>query len=142
MENDAITLNKKIKDARLKKGLTLSRVAKHLGVSSATVQRYESGEIKNIKYDIIIRLAELYNVTPSYLMGWGDNNRLVGNNINTPNNLSFFQDNNNYSQQAALEMKILLEYVMSKMDGNSTDITEEIRYVNEYLLKKYRSNDY
>ena len=36
------------------------------------MQRYESGEIKNIKHDTIVRLAEILNCTPQYLMGWVD----------------------------------------------------------------------
>lgn len=61
---------KRIKELRLKNKLTLLEVANALGVSEATAQRYESGEIKNLKYDTIVALANLFNVSPGYLMGW------------------------------------------------------------------------
>jgi len=64
------SLNKRIKDARLSKGLTLLEVANKLGVTEATVQRYESGEIKNIKHKTIVKLSNIYGVTPAHLMGW------------------------------------------------------------------------
>jgi len=63
-------LRKRLKECRIWKDLTLLEVANMLGVKEATVQRYESGEIKNIKHDTIAQLAEIYDVSPAYLMGW------------------------------------------------------------------------
>lgn len=65
-------LNERIKEQRTKAGLTLLQVANALGVKEATVQRYESGEIKNIKHDVIEKLAKCFNCSPAYLMGWQD----------------------------------------------------------------------
>lgn len=64
------TLNIRIKERRQELGMTLLEVATHLGVKEATMQRYESGEIKNIKQETIVKLAEAFHCTPSYLMGW------------------------------------------------------------------------
>lgn len=66
------TINERIKERRLKMGLTLAEVADALGVKEATAQRYESGAIKSISHDIVCRLSELFNCSPSYLMGWED----------------------------------------------------------------------
>ncbi len=77
-------MEKRIKEIRLQKKLTLLEVAKRLGVSEATAQRYESGEIKNLKYDTIVALAELFNVSPAYLMGWDDNIVPSSSNIIMP----------------------------------------------------------
>lgn len=55
---------------RTQRGLTLLDVARQLGVKEATAQRYESGEIKNIKHETIVSLSEILNCSPSYLMGW------------------------------------------------------------------------
>ena len=63
-------LNDRIKEMRNKNGYTLAYVAEQLGIKEATMQRYESGEIKNIKHETIVRLAEIFNCSPSYLMGW------------------------------------------------------------------------
>lgn len=59
-----------IRQLRTKMGLTLADVAKYLGVQEATVQRYESGKIKHIKYDTVCRLAELFDCDPAYILGW------------------------------------------------------------------------
>lgn len=67
-------INERIKEMRKRKHLTLLDVAEHLGVKEATAQRYESGNIKNIKHETIWKLAELFDCDPMYLMGWcGDN---------------------------------------------------------------------
>jgi transcriptional regulator with XRE-family HTH domain len=60
----------KIKSRRLQLGLTLEDVAKAVGVSAPTIQRYESGEIKNVGKDKIKALADALQVTPTFLMGW------------------------------------------------------------------------
>lgn len=63
-------LNERIKQRRLSLNLTLLQVAELLGVKEATVQRYESGDIKNIKHETIAQLAEILKCSPAYLMGW------------------------------------------------------------------------
>ena len=59
-----------IKNRRIEIGATLEDIAKIVGVSKATVQRWESGNIANIRRDKIVKLAKALNVSPAYLMGW------------------------------------------------------------------------
>ena len=65
-------LNERIKEMRIKRNLTLLQLAELLGVQEATVQRYESGAIKNIKYETVVSIAEILNCSPVYLMGWSN----------------------------------------------------------------------
>jgi transcriptional regulator with XRE-family HTH domain len=65
-------LNERLKERRIAAGMTLLQVAELLGIKEATMQRYESGEIKNIKHETIAKLAEIYKCSPEYLMGWSD----------------------------------------------------------------------
>ena len=60
----------KLKSRRLELGLTMGEVAEKVGVSTPTILRYESGDIKNVRDDKIKALADVLKVTPSYLMGW------------------------------------------------------------------------
>lgn len=53
-------------------GLTLSQIADQMGVTEATVQRWESGNIKTIRHEKIAKLAEVLDVSPATLMGWDD----------------------------------------------------------------------
>ena len=69
-----MTIGERIKLKRLENQMTLLEVADLIGVKEATVQRYESGEIKNLKQRTIARLAEIFHTTPAYLMGWEEKN--------------------------------------------------------------------
>ncbi len=63
-----------LKNRRYELGLTLDEVGRYVGVSGATVSRWENGDIENIRRDKIAKLAEVLQVTPAYLMGWPENN--------------------------------------------------------------------
>ena len=58
-----------IKIKREELGLTLEEIGKIVGVSKTTVQRWESGEIKNLRRDKIGKLANALGVSPSLLLG-------------------------------------------------------------------------
>lgn len=63
-------ISKKIKELRLKKDLTLEQVGDYVGVSKATVLKWESGHIKNMRRDKIVKLSEVLGITPGELIGW------------------------------------------------------------------------
>lgn len=65
MENLANVL----KQRRAELGLTLKQVADAVGVSEATVQRWESGKM-NIRYNKVVLLADVLHVDPAVLFGW------------------------------------------------------------------------
>lgn len=69
------TIGDKLKDLRLKNKLTQEEVGKKINVSKQTLYKYESGIITNIPSDKIEVLAEIYNTTPAYLMGWDEPNK-------------------------------------------------------------------
>lgn len=60
----------RIKSRRMDLGLTLGAVGRAVGVSAATVSRWENGEIASLSADKVTKLAEALQVAPEYLMGW------------------------------------------------------------------------
>lgn len=52
--------------------LTLEDVARRVGVSRGTVQRWEKGVLQNPGRDKIAALAAALQVSPEYLLGWTD----------------------------------------------------------------------
>lgn len=64
------TLSATIKKRRKELGYTLAQIAEAVGVSEATVQRWESGNIKTVRHENLDRLAEVLRVPPPALMGW------------------------------------------------------------------------
>ena len=65
-------INERIKERRKQLNITLLELAEFVGVKEATIQRYESGEIKSIPYDNIVLISEYLKCTPQYLLGWVD----------------------------------------------------------------------
>lgn len=59
-----------LKRRREELGLTLAQIADEVGVAEATVQRWESGNIKTLRHGRIDKLAEILKVHPATLMGW------------------------------------------------------------------------
>ena len=64
-----IEIANKLKTLRNKNNLSLKNVADFLNVSSSTILKYENASITNIPIDNIIKLAKIYKVTPSYILG-------------------------------------------------------------------------
>jgi transcriptional regulator with XRE-family HTH domain len=58
----------KIKSRRLELGLTLEEVGQAVGVGRSTVQRWESGMIKNMGRDKIAALAAVLQISPVELV--------------------------------------------------------------------------
>ena len=62
----------KLKELRERKQMSQTDAARHIGVSKQTLYKYENNIVTNIPYDIIERIATLYETSPAYLMGWDD----------------------------------------------------------------------
>lgn len=65
-----MTMGEKIKALRTEKGLTQPELAKQINTTKQAIFKYENGIVTNIPSDKIERLAELFDVSPAYLMGW------------------------------------------------------------------------
>lgn len=71
-----MNIGQRIKNRRLELGLSVDEVAAKIGKNRATVYRYESRDIEDLPISILEPLAKALLTTPSYLMGWTDNNIL------------------------------------------------------------------
>ena len=67
-----MTIGSRIKRRRLALDMTLEDVSKIVGVTRATIQKYENGIISNIPSDKIELLAKALLTSPAYIMGWDD----------------------------------------------------------------------
>ena len=61
-----------IRNRRLELGLTMADIAKGVGVSEATISRWESGNISNMRRHRIVKLAEVLQIKPSVIMEWDE----------------------------------------------------------------------
>lgn len=67
-----MTTGDRIKHRRKELSLSAEYIAEKLGVSPATIYRYENGEIDKVPAPRLAFIAELLKTTPEYLMGWED----------------------------------------------------------------------
>ncbi len=65
-----MTVGERIKQLRLKLGISQVDFASKINVSKQTLYKYENNIITNIPSDKIEAAAEIGNVAPSFLMGW------------------------------------------------------------------------
>ena len=61
-----------MKERRKELGLSAEYVAEKLGVSPATIYRYEKGEIEKMPGNILEPISQILRTTPAYLMGWDE----------------------------------------------------------------------
>lgn len=60
----------RIKEKRIKCGLTQEELGIKLGLQKSAIAKYENGRVENIKRSIISQMAKILDTTPAYLMGW------------------------------------------------------------------------
>lgn len=67
-----MTTGERIKKLRKEHNLTQEELGSYIGVQKAAIQKYEKGTVTNIKRDSLIKLAQILETTPEYLLGWED----------------------------------------------------------------------
>lgn len=67
-----MTTGERLKLRRKEIGFSAEKVADQLGVSPATIYRYEKGDIEKVPVDSLAELAKILQTTPAYLMGMED----------------------------------------------------------------------
>lgn len=65
-----------IKQLRIENNLTQEELGKMVGLKKAAIHKYESGIVQNMKRTTISKLANIFNVSPSYLLGYTDDRTL------------------------------------------------------------------
>ena len=59
----------RIKKLRKEKGLTQQELGELLGVQKSAIAKYENGRVSNLKKETIAKLADIFHVSPNYLLG-------------------------------------------------------------------------
>lgn len=62
----------KIKELRLLADMSQEELGKRVGVQRAAINKYEKGSVTNIPLSTIEKIANVFNVSPTYIVGWND----------------------------------------------------------------------
>jgi len=68
-----MTIGERIKKERTKLKLSQEHIAKAIGSTKQAIYKYENGIVTNIPTDKVQKMAEIFGVSPAYLMGWEEN---------------------------------------------------------------------
>lgn len=62
----------RMKNRREELDMSYQTLSDKVGISKSTLQRYETGYIKNMPVDKLEAIADALQVSPAYLMGWSE----------------------------------------------------------------------
>lgn len=131
-----MNVGEKIKELRIKKGMTQQELGDYLGVKKSAIQKYENGSIQNLKIDTIRRLCELFEVFPEELI-YSEELEVTSD---SPSNLRL---------KSEIRLARLLEVIygndivdcldlITRLDAQSK--TKAITYMNDLLLLQELKN--
>lgn len=145
-----MTTGQRIKNRRKNIGFSAEKLAELLGVSPATIYRYESGDIEKVPGDRLGAIAKALQTTPAFLMGWGDD--VASNNVNTvslpyddgvfPQLLKTYQELNADGRQKVYERATELAELPKYQLTPATDEAQHSAHSSEAVIQKYREQGY
>jgi transcriptional regulator with XRE-family HTH domain len=107
-----VTIGERIKSLRLLADMSQEELGNRVGVQRAAINKYEKGIVTNIPISTIEKMADLFDVSPTYIVGWGDS----GNPL-------------------AIEVKVL-QGVKQFYGGDCVDLIEEYISLNQQGKKR------
>ena len=64
-----LTIQERLKDLRVERGLTLEQLSAETGISKSALGKYEADDFKDISPFSMVKLAKFYGVSTDYLLG-------------------------------------------------------------------------
>lgn len=83
-----MSVGDRIKNKRKELNMSAEQLAEKIGVSPATIYRYENGGIRHMGTDKLAIIADALLVEPKVLMGWLDDSNVSENNTESEPTLS------------------------------------------------------
>lgn len=121
MSDNIKSVGKLIYDRRTELGITQKEVADFVGVSEATVSRWESGHIDNMRRDRIASLSKILRLSPLAIMGIDDTDDLSSR---LPNMVS-------------IEARTFRVPIVGRVAAGKPIVADEEIIGYEYIDKKY-----
>ena len=116
-----VEIGARIKYVRDLREATLDDIAKKVGVTKSTIQRYENGKIKNNKIPVVESIAISLNVNPAWLIGKSDTMELPSQKV--PKIINYYELLNDIGKKEATkrveELTHLPQYIQ---ESNSYEV--------------------
>ena len=72
MTNSTISPGMRIKELRTLAGMSQEELGRRVGVQRAAINKYEVGAVTNIPIATIEKIASVFDVSPTYIVGWNE----------------------------------------------------------------------
>lgn len=106
MDHNINQIIQRIKNLRMELGYSYQDLAERTGLSKSTLQRYETGAIKNMPIDKLEIVAKALKTTPSYLMGWEEEKEI--------HTIAAHHDNEIWTEEELDEIEKFKEFLKMK----------------------------
>lgn len=131
-----MNMSERIKEQRIRLGLTQEELGLKLGLQKSAIAKYENGRVENIKRSVIAKMAEVLECSPSYLMGWCDNlsglESTNSANANQPPILSQVKTKYGKNAATALSLYVQLDEIdQVRITERMTVLLEDEKYTSK-----------
>ena len=69
----SISPGTRIKELRILSGMSQEELGRRIGVQRAAINKYEKGSVTNIPILTIEKIAKVFEISPTYIVGWDVN---------------------------------------------------------------------
>ena len=137
-----MTIGERIKERRLERGLTLRQLGNLVGVSEATVQRYESGAVQGIAPAMLNKLAQALETTVSWLVGEheGQHNAAAAVALSQTEHLLLKLYREFSPEQKSVVRSIILS--INALRTQNAEIAKELEFAEEFIDSTEYASDY
>ena len=130
-----MNMSERIKERRRALNLTQEELGAKLGLQKSAIAKYENGRVQNIKRSTIMKMAEILECSPTYLMGLEDDTDTTNEKESTSGKRYYFDDATAAKAQELFEnsdMRILF-------DAAQGSTPEDLQMAAD-LLKRLKGN--
>ncbi|MHC5319495.1 helix-turn-helix domain-containing protein [Listeria kieliensis] len=123
------TMGDRIKRLRIEMGLTQEELGKRVGLKRAAINKYEKGNVENMKRSIVEKMSSLFSVSPSYLMALDESNSEKNTIFKLYNKLEKTRQERvyRYAEQQLNEQEQENEKVIqANFNGNDIDVAGKV----------------
>ncbi|EGG83562.1 hypothetical protein HMPREF9477_00937 [Lachnospiraceae bacterium 2_1_46FAA] len=99
----------RMKNRREELDMSYQTLSDKVGISKSTLQRYETGYIKNMPVDKLEDIADALQVSPAYLMGWETNST-----TNEPTTIAAHFDGTEYTEEQLDRIKAFAAFIKTE----------------------------
>lgn len=112
-----------IKSRRIALGMTMKELGDAVGVSEATISRYESGQIANMKRTTIIALSKILDIPTSQFIECDDEDSVTTTGIQStsyvPETIAAHFEGKEFTEEDLADIARFIDFVASKKRGGS-----------------------